>query len=99
MVRPAATASALRVLAVAAERELLISHPRSVVIYGRTLDLRELRWLIDGMDTRRTGVLDERGPSGETREITGTILGRLVRVQVPERVFADLLMAGALVGV
>jgi hypothetical protein len=98
-VNPAALASALRVLAVAAERELLLDLPKAVVVYGRTLHVRELEWLIAGLGATHAAPLAERGPTGETYEISGVLLGRLVKVQLTEDRYADLNAARRRVGV
>ena len=65
----------------------------------RTLDTRELEWLVDGMGASRTSSLPERGPNGETYEISGVILGRLVKLQLTEGRYADLNAARRLAGV
>jgi hypothetical protein len=87
---------AVRVLSTAILRELVVDLPRSVVVYGRTLDTRELQWLVDGMGAHRTADLPERGPNGETCEITGVILGRVVRLQLTQKRHADLITTGVL---
>lgn len=89
-----AVGMAVRVLGTAVLRELVVDLPRSVVVYGRTLATRELRWLIDGMGATRTEKLAERGPNGETHEVSGTILGRLVRVQLTEQRHVELTTSG-----
>lgn len=90
---------AVRVLGTAILRELVVDLPKSVVVYGRTLDTRELQWLVEGMGASRTASLAERGPNGETYEVSGVIIGRLVKLQLPEDRYADLNAARRLAGV
>lgn len=87
---------AVRVLGTAVLRELVVDLPKSVVVYGKTLDTRELQWLITGMGATRTAALADRGPNGETCEISGVILGRVVRLQLTEDRHIDLVTTGAL---
>lgn len=67
-----AVASALRVLAVAAEQELITSGPKELLVYARTLAPIEQRWLVDGMDSTKLDGFD----------VVGYLVGRVVRVQL-----------------
>ena len=89
-----ATASALRVLAVAAERELLVDRPKGVIVYARSLEPIERRWLVDGMDCTAVHQLTVHGIHGEDQEIVGYVLGRVYRVQL-RRADVDALLAPA----
>jgi hypothetical protein len=81
---------ALRVVAEALQRELVVDRPTGVVIYGRNLAPCELRWLVEGMQMRDVQPLDLSGPKGEDREIVGYILGRAYRVHVKHQRLAEL---------
>ena len=86
MVTGKAQASALRVLAVAAERELLASGPKELLVYARTLAPIERQWLVDGMDSTRVDGYD----------VVGYLLGRVVRIQLTgSQITALLAPAGA----
>ena len=91
-----AVGMAVRVLGTAILRGLVVDLPKSTVVYGKTLHLRELEWLIAGMGVTRTTALADRGPNGETCEISGVLLSGLVRLQLTEERHVDLLTAGAL---
>lgn len=83
---------AVRVIGAAVLRGLVIDEHKSVRIYGRTLDVRELMWLIDGMG----GIAETRPPNAphaEAVEIAGTILGRVYRLVLTERRYGELLNA------
>lgn len=81
-----AVASALRVLAVAAERDLVASGPKELLVYARTLEPVERQWLVDGMDSTRVDGYD----------VVGYLVGRVVRIQLTgSQITALLAPAGA----
>lgn len=84
------TAVALRVLASAVKRDLIVSRVSGVAIYGGQLGPSELRWLVEGLDTATVHNLAVASADGEDREIVGYILGRVYRVYVQKRRLAEL---------
>lgn len=88
---PPAVATALRVIATAVERGLVLDKPIGVIVYGTQLSPAELRWLIAGMDAGiRVTDLATAGPVGEDKEIAGYLLGRVYRVVVRKNRLAEL---------
>ena len=81
---------AIRVVAEAVKRELVVDHPGGVVIYGRGLAPVELRWIVEGLSTVDVQPLSLAGPKGEDREIIGYLLGRVYRIHVKQLRLAEL---------
>lgn len=81
---------AIRVVGTAVLRGLVVDRPAGVIVYGRDLDMREIRWLVDGMDATQETELPQGGPAGERIEIAGTILGRLYRLHLTLERVAEL---------
>lgn len=71
---------ALRVLGSAAARDLVVNRPLGVIVYARSLDPIEVRWLVLGMDAAEAAPLANAGVHGEDVEVRGTILGRVYRL-------------------
>lgn len=77
---PADIATALRVLASAVQRELVLDTPRAVIVYARTLEPSEITWLFRGMPAPVIAPVSRGEQLIEDVQISGTILGRVVRV-------------------
>lgn len=75
----AAVASACRTLGAAVESELVTDRPSALVVYGRGLSAPEVHTLVAGM----TSVCVTPRTPGEV-EAVGYLLGRVVRVVLPE---------------
>ena len=83
-----AVGMAVRVLGTAVLRNLVVDKPHAVRVYGRGLEERELRWLIDGMGLVRVERADDNyAYGGEDVQVTGNLLGRVVRVLIREDQF------------
>lgn len=80
-----AVATALRVLASAAERELLVDRPTCLDVYGRTLEPVEVRWLLDGMPDATLAHIPDASAFAEDMQLVGTLVGRTVRVLLVSR--------------
>lgn len=85
----AAVGVALRVLGTAATRELIADLPGAVRVYGTTLAPAEIRWLFHGMTAPEIRLCRDGGL--EDVEITGTLLGRAVKVVLVAREHAGLI--------
>lgn len=83
-------ATACRVLGTAVQRDIVLSRPRGVIIYGRLLAPSELRWLVEGLETLDVVHLAQAGLQGEDKEIVGYLLGRVLRIQVRQARLAEL---------
>lgn len=84
------TATALRVLASAYQRDLVISRVSGVAIYAGKLGPIELRWIVEGLETPTVHPLAVISEDGEDREIVGYLLGRVYRVYIQKRRLAEL---------
>lgn len=88
-----AVGMAVRVLGTAVLRNLVVDKPAAVRVYARGLDQREVRWLVEGMGPVRIENTADDGytPGGENAQITGSLLGRVVRLLVREEQFPQYL--------
>lgn len=76
---------AVRVIGTAVLRGLVVDNPSSVVIYGRTLETTEIRWLFNGMTSPTIDALPYVGGRKgvvEDTQIVGVVLGREYRIVV-----------------
>lgn len=81
-------ASALRVLAMATAHQLVSDEPREVVVRANTMTDIEVVWLVQGM----AGFQVEDTTGGGVA-VTGTILGRVVRVEARRSYLLDAVLA------
>ena len=80
-----ATATAVRVVACAVEREVIVDRPTCLDIYGRSLSPVEISWLLDGMPDATLSAIPDAPAGGEDMQLVGTLVGRMVRVLLAGR--------------